>query len=217
MQSSAPIHQHWWPATSTRSAVDRRARSVMVYDKILDAVAVEYRLCRSQLLIQKSARGKPVVMQTADSGTRPVERCHISVSHCRQLSVWMIQNRPCAVDIEPITASRTVDRLLKRLLSCVNDKHDASQCRSPEIGDQVSLLSLHERTLLFYRLWTYFESWCKWHGLTLWQTFQLQIPFPWPSVRSCLSGEPVLLGPRMLISYRQLSNDFSLCVFSTPH
>lgn len=217
MQSSTTIHQHWWPASSIHSVADQRARSAMVYDKILDAVTAQYGLCRTQLLIQKSARGKPVVMQDSDSVTRPVERCYISVSHCRQLSVWMIQNAPCAVDIEPITTSRMVDRLLKRLLSCVDDKHDASHCCNPEIGHQVSLLSLHERTLLFYRLWTYCESWCKWHGLTLWQTFQQQIPFPWPSVRSCLSGEPVLLGSRMLISYRQLSNDFSLCVFSTPH
>ena len=141
-------------------------------------------------------------MQNRGQTLVPMDNTFISISHSRYLSVWTCQSQPCAIDIEPVAHHRSFDRLLHRLLQRIDWSHWATHCQEPvDFEAAVKRLNDDDRAILFYRLWTFCESWCKWHGQTLWKTLHKRIPFPWPSITACLGKNVTSLGQSIQLSY----------------
>ena len=218
MKEYQRIHCQSWPVDSDRSASTKRIRSQQLYQHILETIAQQSGYDRSNLSVMKSTHGKPQVMYYHDRKNTPMDDTHISVSHCRHFSVWTCQPQPCAIDIEPIDAHRSIHRLLPRLLERIDWAHGAThECASADVESEIVLLSDDDRAILFYRLWTFCESWCKWHGQTLWQTLAERIPFPWPSLTHCLREQVTTLSRSMQIHYDfDTASGCLICLLSTP-
>lgn len=210
------FHQVWTAHAPSESRIDvRKRRSSHVHARILSHVAEEMNCPVTDLVICKSSQGKPFVGHQKIVGSSVVSGIHISISHCPEMSVWTIQPQQCVVDIEPLRPRRYMNALLNRLLHSFDLQHP-NTAASPRtcLNEQLSMLSPEHQLVVFYKIWTFAESWCKWHSRTLWKTLRQKIPFPWHSIQHCLDADTLVVSCAMLLTYDRSINHHLLCTLS---
>ena len=210
------FHQTWTAHTPSESRLDvRKRRSSHVHACILSHLAEEMHCPVADLVICKSPQGKPYVGHHKNGDLHPVAGVHISISHCPAMSVWTIRPQHCVLDIEPLRPRRHMNALLNRLIHSFDLQHPLTDAMPRTCLDkQLSALAPEQQLVVFYKLWTFAESWCKWHACTLWQTLRQKIPFPWHSIQHCLDADTLEVGCSMLLTYDRSINHHLLCSLS---
>lgn len=198
---SERIHFHHWPSANARRQ-SNADHSLIIYEAVKSWVAEQYNLDSASIEIIKTDNGKPEVYVSEHGTITRLGNCYISISHCPRLSVWTVQDRPCAIDIECLRPRRYLDRLVQRLIHAIDWKDPLSiPLSDTELYDAWLQLDTDEQLTGFYALWTFAEAWCKWHGQTLWHTFDNGIPFPWPSWQALIHRPSVHLGSQRRVSF----------------
>ena len=94
---------------------------------------------------------------------------HFSISHTNKLSVILIDKHPIGCDIETNPRPKTCTALLAKLLEATTwplDFYLQLKLALTFYGHKKN------QTTLALKLWTLAESWCKLHGLKLWQVLK---------------------------------------------
>lgn len=199
--SSADIHSYCHRQGTGDLRLDPQP-STTVYAHIAQHIAKQYHIPASSIHIIKTPQGKPQVFITQDAGHSPLAHCYISISHAYHQSVWMVATTPCALDLEYLQPRRHLSQLVARLCASIHAHHPLSRLDHPEqLFHQWQQLAPCLQQHCFYAFWTFAEAWCKWHGNTLWQTFQQGLPFPWPSWQALAQCREQPLGPLMHLSF----------------
>ena len=137
---------------------------------------------------------------------------HLSLSHCHQLTVLALSLTPIGIDCEHMVLRPRQERLFMRLLQ--------SSSLLPEPIESLSLgyknLSPSDQSLLFYKLWTYFEAISKIHGWPLWYTFQQKPAFPAPSLYRLLFENSHRIDHYHVVFHQPLPSYLSCSITTAP-
>lgn len=221
---SPNMHIHSWSTTPPHHQ-SHKHRSNTLYNQIKTRISTLYKLPEKQILIHKSPQGKPAIFTKKQDSCQRVDHCFISISHTQNLSAWILQKNPCAIDIETICKRKHLPQLMRRLINAINQTHPDTHpfIKYPPKDSlaypiEDSWLQLHhkEQTLCFYKLWTFTESWCKWHDQTLWQTFQQGLPFPWKSITNLLKCYHIEINNHCYANFYQTQSHMICTLLSTP-
>lgn len=200
------------PTSTTLETSTQKQRSDSVYSTLIQQISSHYRLSPHQLSIEKSPQGKPFVYSILHNRKQRLPHCHISISHANHISVWTLSQSPASIDIEVIQHRRLLHPLLTKLLLSVDFSSPLTLSSSyADLNQQIHDLDQQQRLLCFYKLWTFAESWCKWHDTTLWKTFQHKIPFPWMSLNDLLSCNHTQAPPNLTIAYNLSFDHHIIC------
>lgn len=180
----------------------KKQRSINVYQSICNQISSTYQLSTCQLTIEKTPQGKPLVYHIYQNNKQRLPNCHISISHCQNMSIWSLSKSHSTLDIEPIKPRTRLKSLLTKLLMSIDFSSPLTQTPSQTLlAKELLCLPPSEQLLCFYKLWTFSEAWCKWEDLSLWKTFQQKIPFPWTSINHLLSCADIQPAKQFFITF----------------